>query len=110
MNYNVKKEICFWVFLIAFVFCISIFNIIKVYKIRHLFFSNSVREDAISAIGNLRDNRGYGATDLNLKEIKKENEINKFYFGYIYHHPEINSKKKLEVDVKNKSEVTIKEL
>lgn len=110
MNRSKKKEIYFWLILILLVIVLSLPSAIRVYEIKNLFLSGKTRSDAVLAVTALRDNRGYGATDLSLKKIVIDGDRNIFYFKYQYPHPQIDSKKSLEIRVEKDGKTLIKDL
>ena len=101
-------EISFWSLIVLIVLLLSLPSLLRIYNVRLLYFSSTARSGALGAIIFLRQERGYGATDLKLEKIIKENNAETFYFTYYYHSPRFRQhKKEVIVNVKNNGEQKI---
>jgi hypothetical protein len=89
MSDKISNKFLFWSIIIVICFGASLSSLIRIYNIKEIFLSQEVRKDALLAMGYLKQERGYGATDTELERVVKKNEANVFYFEYYYHSPRI---------------------
>ena len=101
-----------WIFIIVIIIVFSAPSVIDAYKIKELFLSSQVRENAVGANMALRKVYGMGATDLILEKIDKTVDKTVFYFSYYYHHPDKifhNKKRSFKVTFKDKELINLED-
>jgi len=95
MNNTGKNKIIRWliVFFFTLIFCSP--SLIKIYNLRYLYFSKLIQSQSISLITDLREQKGWSATDLDLFGITGDGSVKQFGFYYHYNHPAVISAKQM---------------
>ena len=81
----------FWIGIILSTLLLCLPSWVRIFNLRCLYLSASTRSLAVTAVNDLRLERGYAATDLNLVKIDHNVNGTGFNFVYRYHHPAVVS-------------------